>query len=148
MHQAKSVLRLLSTQTDFDEHYTRHALTRALNITLDNRDVKFLTVFKVYFKRAANREWQGVANVVDQDGQQVLEKHGSFYIQVHPCGLQLCQKKAEKEPSETTFVADKNNPYSAIPESDEDDTASNIRKIGETNKSQETFETDIPSEPL
>lgn len=112
-------------------------------------DVTFLMVFKDYYERAANREWQGVTSVFGHDGQQVLIKHGSFYIWVHLCRLQLCKKKGEEKTAKITSIADKKS-LQCHPESIEDDknTASNIRKIGETNKPWETFETDIPSEPL
>ena len=32
---------------------------------------------------------KGPASVLGQDGQQVLVKHGSYYIHVHPCRLTL-----------------------------------------------------------
>ena len=52
-------------------------------------DAKFITGNKVYYKRANDRRWKGPASVLGQDGQQVLVKHGSHYIRVHPCRLPL-----------------------------------------------------------
>ena len=52
-------------------------------------DAKFITGNKVYYKRANDRRWKGPASVLGQDGQQVLVKHGSHYIRVHPCRLTL-----------------------------------------------------------
>ena len=52
-------------------------------------DAKFITGNKVYYKRANDRRWKGLASVLGQDGQQVLVKHGSHYIRVHPCRLTL-----------------------------------------------------------
>ena len=52
-------------------------------------DAKFITGNKVYYKRANDRRWKGPASVLGQDGQQVLVKHGSHYIRVHPCRLSL-----------------------------------------------------------
>ena len=43
----------------------------------------------MYYKRANDRRWKGLASVLGQDGQQVLVKHGSHYIRVHPCRLTL-----------------------------------------------------------
>ena len=52
-------------------------------------DAKFITGNKVYYKRANDRRWKGPASVLGQDGQQVLVKHGSYHIHVHPCRLTL-----------------------------------------------------------
>ena len=52
-------------------------------------DAKFITGNKVYYKRANDRRWKGPASVLGQDGQQVLVKHGSHYIRVHPYRLTL-----------------------------------------------------------
>ena len=52
-------------------------------------DAKFITGNKVYYKRANDRRWKGPASVLGQDGEQVLVKHGSHYIRVHPCRLSL-----------------------------------------------------------
>ena len=52
-------------------------------------DAKFITGNKVYYKRANDRRWKGPASVLGQDGEQVLVKHGSHYIRVHPCRLTL-----------------------------------------------------------
>ena len=38
-------------------------------------DAKFITRDKVYYKRANDRRWKGLASVLGQDGQQVLVKH-------------------------------------------------------------------------
>ena len=61
-----------------------HALS---NNTRTSGDAKFITGDKVYYKRANDRQWKGPASVLDQDGQQVLVKHVSHYICVHPCRL-------------------------------------------------------------
>ena len=52
-------------------------------------DAKYITGDIVYYKRANDRRWKGPASVLGQDGQQVLVKHGSHYIRVHPCRLTL-----------------------------------------------------------
>ena len=43
----------------------------------------------MYYKSANDRRWKGPARVLGQDGQQVLVKHGSNYIRVHSCRLNL-----------------------------------------------------------
>ena len=52
-------------------------------------DAKYITRDIVYQKRANDRRWKGTGSVLGQDGQQVLVKHGSQYIRVHPCRLTL-----------------------------------------------------------
>ena len=51
------------------------------------------TVYKqghiVFYKRANNTTWKGPGTIIGTDGQQVLIKHGSFYVRVHSCNVQL-----------------------------------------------------------
>ena len=60
-------------------------------------DIKYLTGDTVYYKRTSNRERHGPGRVLGQDGQQVLVKHGSTYIRVHPCRLQLASQSRQQE---------------------------------------------------
>ena len=48
---------------------------------------------KVYYKRKDSKKWKGPAFVLGKDGQQVLLKHGGYYIRVHPC--QFMQRYAD-----------------------------------------------------
>ena len=52
-------------------------------------EVKYVTGDKVFYKRDTANQWHGPATVIGQVDQQVFVKHGSFYIRVHPCRLQL-----------------------------------------------------------
>ena len=52
-------------------------------------DLIYNTGDLVYYKRKDNLNCKGPASVIEQDGQQVLVKHGSRYIRIHPCNLQL-----------------------------------------------------------
>ena len=52
-------------------------------------DVKYVTGDGVYYKRSSDSKWKGPGTVIGQDGQQVLVKHGSVYVRVHPCRLML-----------------------------------------------------------
>ena len=65
-------------------------------------DVKYVTGDSVYYKRIESNEWHGPAKVLGQDGQQVLVKNGSNYIQVHPCRLQLINENPEIPKTPTT----------------------------------------------
>ena len=50
----------------------------------------------VYYKRDKFKTWKGPATVIGQNGQEVLIKHASSTIRVHPCRL---QKVREQNPS-------------------------------------------------
>ena len=50
----------------------------------------------VHITRLLQKRWKGPATVTGQDGQEVLIKHASSTIRVHPCHL---QKVREQNPS-------------------------------------------------
>ena len=52
-------------------------------------EVKYVSGDTVLYKRDTSTQWHGPATVIGQADQQVFVKHGSFYIRVHPCRLQL-----------------------------------------------------------
>ena len=41
----------------------------------------------VYYKRACDRRWKGLAVVLRKNGQKVLVKHSGIYFCCHPCRL-------------------------------------------------------------
>ena len=53
--------------------------------------MKYFTGDIVYYKRNNSDEWKGLRTVIRQGGQQVLVKHGEFYVRVHACCLLLEQ---------------------------------------------------------
>ena len=71
-------------------------LSRALNRqTRTYSDKPFVSGDEVYYKREQHSKWQGPAKVLGKDSNQVLIKHGSFYIRVHPCRLLHIQDESE-----------------------------------------------------
>ena len=42
----------------------------------------------MFYKRANNTACRGPGTVNSTDGQQILIKHGSFYVRVRPCSVQ------------------------------------------------------------
>ena len=52
-------------------------------------DIKYVTGDEVLYKRNDSTQWHGPATVIGQVDQQVFLKHGSFYVRVHPCRMQL-----------------------------------------------------------
>ena len=74
------------------EHSER--IRRALSHNIrTSGDVKYVTGDQVYYKRNDSNEWHGPGTVLGQDGQQILIKHSSYYVRVHPCRVKLinCQ---------------------------------------------------------
>ena len=71
----------------------RRALRHNVRTSTDNR---YVTGDKVYYKRAADKNWKGPGTVLGQDGQQVLVKHGGVYVRVHPCRLSPLRKETVK----------------------------------------------------
>ena len=75
------------------EHSER--IRRALSHNIrTSGDVKYITGDQVYYKRKDSNEWHGPGTVLGQDGQQILIKHSSYYVRVHPCRVKLvnCQQ--------------------------------------------------------
>lgn len=60
--------------------------------TRTHSDTVFCQGDHVYYWRDKSMECHGPAVVIGQDGQQILIKHGGYYVRVHPCRLQLCEK--------------------------------------------------------
>ena len=70
------------------EHSER--IRRALSHNIrTSGDIKYVTGDQVYYKRKDSEEWHGPGSVLGQDGQQILIKHGSYYVRVHPCRVKL-----------------------------------------------------------
>ena len=64
----------------------KRALKHNIHTSNDN---KFFSGDKIYFKRRGESRWSGPGTVLGQDGQQILVKHGSYHIRVHPCRAML-----------------------------------------------------------
>ena len=59
----------------------------------------------VYYKRVDSSQWKGPASVLGKEGQQVLLKHGGYYIRVHPCRLTHVTPQRKKIESPAQEVA-------------------------------------------
>ena len=65
-------------------------ICRALSNNISKSgNAKYIARNKLYYRRANDRQWKGPASALGQDGQQVLVKHSSHYICVHPYRLSL-----------------------------------------------------------
>ena len=68
-------------------------IRRALKANIrSSGEIKYVTGDKIFYKRDSSTEWHGPGFVIGQMDQQVFVKHGSFYIRVHPCRLQLAKE--------------------------------------------------------
>ena len=81
LHQARQNY-IKSKSSSKIKQALKHQVGSYSDIIYNNGDL-------VYYKRKDNLNWKGPACVTGRDGQQVLVKHGSRYIRVHPCNLQL-----------------------------------------------------------
>ena len=80
LHKAREA----STISSENSEKICHALSKNIRT---GGDAKYITGDKVYYKSANDRWWKGPDSVLGQDGHQVLVKHSSHYINVHPCWL-------------------------------------------------------------
>ena len=68
-------------------------IRRALSHNVrSSSEIKYISGDSVLYKRSESNEWRGPATVIGHINQQVFVKHGSFYIRVHPCRLQLVKQ--------------------------------------------------------
>ena len=89
----------------------RRALTHNVR---SSGDIKYETGDSVYYKRDSSKAWHGPGKVLGQDGQQVLIKHGSYYIRVHPCRIRLQhQPLLTPEPSQLNAIPNDTSPHSS-----------------------------------
>ena len=81
---------LHSARQNFIKSEASSKLKQALkHQTRSYTDVIYNTGDIVYYKRKDNLGWSGPGTVIGWDAQQILVKHGSTYIRVYPCNLQL-----------------------------------------------------------
>ena len=83
-------------------------------------EVKYLTGDEVYYKRDDAAQWHGPATVIGQINQQVFVKHGSFYVRVHPCRMQLIKGASR------TVTPLQTPPVACTPAAPEPETVRNI----------------------
>ena len=86
----------------------------------------------VYFKRPESNNWMGPGVVIGTENKTVFVKHGSAYIKVHPCRVQMVEEnsslrgftpdeKDDNDDSGTVDVCDQSVHEEIWPEDEEDD---------------------------
>ena len=79
---------LHKARESFIHQESAEKLSRALNRqTRTYSNQQFLVGDEVYYKREKSSKWQGTAKVLGRENNQLLIKHGSSYLRVHPCRL-------------------------------------------------------------
>ena len=79
----------------FIESESCERLRRAMKHNVrSSGEVKFINGDIVYYRRNSDGCWKGPGRVIGQENKQILVKHGSTYIRMHPCRLKL---KTENE---------------------------------------------------
>ena len=76
------------------ENFIKNEASSKLKLALKHQthtsgDVVYNTWNIVFYKRKDIPTWKGPGTVIGPDGQQVMIKHGSTYVRVHPCNIQL-----------------------------------------------------------
>ena len=115
--QSSKILRdnlnaLHSARKAFIESENSERIKRALNHNIrSSGDTKYMTGDVVFYKRNDSQLWKGPGTVIGQDGQQILIKHGSTYVRVHPCRIQLKHNELQvnSSPNSNTTTQGKEN---------------------------------------
>ena len=98
------------------EHSER--IRRALSHNIrTSGDIKYITGDHVYYKRNDSNEWKGPGTVLGQDGQQILIKHGSYYVRVHPCRAKLVHDDCSNQSEKRAETEDKTTSENQLPTS-------------------------------
>ena len=103
----------------FIESESSERIKRALihNIRPSSNN-KFYIGDSVYYKRMDSRKWKGPGKVIGHDAQQILIKHGSIFVRVHPCRVLLDKRCTETtyEKIETETLSPENNEKKLVEE--------------------------------
>lgn len=136
---SKHLQNMHTARRAFIESESSEKISRALRHNLSSyKNAIFLTGDSVYYKRKDNKRWRGPGKVIGIDGQQILIKHGSFYVRRHPSHVMLKENREQQQEStaetETTQVVNQSNEEKSetsitwSDDSDEEDNYENIRR--------------------
>lgn len=99
---AKNLNAMHAARRAYIENESSEKIRRALRHQIrPSGNVKYMNGDKVYYRRKDDKHWHGPCTVIGFESQQVLVKHGSRYIRVHPCNL-MHEKGQERIASDDT----------------------------------------------
>ena len=131
-----------ASRVAFMESERSERLRRALRTsTRTYSDQVIVNGDKVYYKRKDSKRWKGPAFVLGKDGQQVLVKHGGYYIRVHPCRVKL----AREQPDTTHQGRQKELQQQADPSKDDNNLPSDSSSDSEGENDNELPEVPNPN---
>ena len=117
------------------EHSERIRRALSKNIRTSS-DTKYVSGDLVYYKRKDNSAWHGPGTVLGQDGQQILIKHSSYYVRVHPCRVKLVRHDVTHENNKQAEQIDNDNQLTNLGHSQ------NVDGIPEKNSNQHESSSD------
>ena len=103
---ASNLRSMHKTGKAFIKSESSEKISRALRHNLGScKDTIFTTGDDVYYKRNNRKRWKGPGTVIGEDGQQILVKHGSFYVRYHPSHVILKDKDVRKRTLRSSHIA-------------------------------------------
>ena len=97
MHEARKAF-INSESSEKISHALRHNLR-------SYKDAIFTTGDDIYYNRNDSKRWKGPDKVIGVDGQQILVKHGSFYVRCHPSHVILKDEDVRKRTLQSSHIA-------------------------------------------
>ena len=106
----------------------RHRIRPSGNVKYENGE-------NVYYRRRNDDHWHGPGTVIGQENQQVLVKHGSRYIRVHPCQLMKERHTYEHDgdDDDTLEIEQKQEKYDLSYDNSEDSESEDPGNVEEVN---------------
>ena len=141
--QSMSAARKAFIQSENSERIKR-ALRHNVRPSSNN---KYFTGDSVYYKRNDARKWKGPGKVIGYDAQQILIKHGSVYVRVHPCRVLLERNNTETDCDDSSISLQEHQHNSSPPgnesdvqssESEEEDISNPLPEIASASGSVES----------
>jgi len=114
-------------------------------------ETKYVTGDEVLYKRDSSTEWHGPGTVIGQTGQQVFVKHGSFYIRVHPCRLQLTKEASRTTTNLPHLMNESQNSQIGVPDHttvEETGTSPQDESHSQPEDQADTFPQNLESQPV
>lgn len=102
---AKHISALHATRKAFIESESSNRIRRALRKQVRQKEEKYFTGEKVYYKRPDSTKWKGPGTVIGQDGVVVFVRHGGLCVRVHQCRLQKLTTVDSSEKNEIENVS-------------------------------------------